>query len=213
MPVEMRKFTQAEMLAARFWFLEKPNIKKETIAESIGISVAEIEEILDSEEYHEAVERLILSARTPSKLREWIDIYGDSRLSWFARRMWLSELLLTVLVVGCSSKKLDFTVISTKDLERTIPPESIGERVEGRDEGWVLLGIPFGAPEIKEAIDDALEKAGPASGYNALTDGVLYQTTTFYLVAAKISYKVEGTPVIVRLTETLIPVLDTMPAF
>ncbi len=78
------------MLAARFWFLEK-NIKKETIAEKIGISVAEIEEILDSKAYREAVESLILSARTPSKLREWIDIYGDSRLSWFARRMWLSE--------------------------------------------------------------------------------------------------------------------------
>lgn len=124
----------------------------------------------------------------------------------------ISLFLLTVLVSGCSSRMIDFTVISTKQLEHTIPPESIGERVEGRDEGWVLLGIPFGAPEIKEAIDDALEKAGPASGYNALTDGVLYQTTKFYLVATKIRYKVEGTPVIVRLTETLIPVLDTMPA-
>ena len=87
----MRKFTFAEMLAARFWFIEKPNIKKETIADSIGISVAEIEAILESEEYREAVERLIISARTPRKLREWIDIYGDSRLSWFASRMWLSE--------------------------------------------------------------------------------------------------------------------------
>lgn len=98
MPVEMRKFTRAEMLAARFWFLEKKNIKKETIAESIGISVAEVEEILDSEEYHEAVERLILSARTPSKLREWIAIYGDSRLSWFARRMWLSETVASEII-------------------------------------------------------------------------------------------------------------------
>ena len=67
---EMRKFTFAEMLAARFWFLEKKNIKKETIAEKIGISVTELEEILDSEAYREAVERLIISARTPSKLKE-----------------------------------------------------------------------------------------------------------------------------------------------
>lgn len=122
----------------------------------------------------------------------------------------ISLLLLTFLVSGCSRKKLDFTVISTKDLERSIPPEAIGERVEGRDEGWVLLGIPFGAPEIKEAINDALEKAGPGYGYNALMDGVLYQTTTFYLVATKISYKVEGTPILVRLTETKIPVLEPL---
>ncbi len=94
----MRKFTFAEMLAARFWFIEKPNIKKETIADSIGISVAEVEAILESEEYREAVERLIISARTPRKLREWIDVYGDSMLSWFARRMCLSEAVASEII-------------------------------------------------------------------------------------------------------------------
>lgn len=95
---EKRLFTQAELLAARFWYLEKTNIKKETIAEKMGISVAEIEAILESEEYREAVERLIISYRTGSKLKEWIDIYGGSRLSWFARRMWLPETVASEMI-------------------------------------------------------------------------------------------------------------------
>lgn len=94
MPIEMRMFTQAELLAARFWFHDT-NIKCETIAERTGISVAEIEVILESKEYREAVERLILSTRTPRKLREWIDTTSPI---WLARRMRLPETVVLKMI-------------------------------------------------------------------------------------------------------------------
>ena len=87
-------FTQAELLAARFWF-HNTNIKYETIAERTGISVAEIEAILESEEYREAVEGLIISTRTPRKLREWIDTWTPSGL---AIRMRLPETVVSEML-------------------------------------------------------------------------------------------------------------------
>lgn len=77
---DTRKFTFAEMLAARFWFMSN-NIKNEAMADRIGISAARLQEILESEEYSEAVEGLIISARTPRKLREWIDTCSPSGLA------------------------------------------------------------------------------------------------------------------------------------
>ena len=94
MPIETRMFTQAELLAARFWF-HNSNIKYETIADRVGISVADIEEILESEEYRETVERLILSTRTPIKLREWIDTTSPS---WLAKRMRLPETVISEMI-------------------------------------------------------------------------------------------------------------------
>ena len=101
MPKEMRKFTRAEMLAARFWFLNN-RIKNETIAENIGISVKEIEKTLKSVEYHEAVERLILSSRTPKKIREWINewinLHGENMPKVFGKRMRLSESVVSEMI-------------------------------------------------------------------------------------------------------------------
>ncbi len=106
-------------------------------------------------------------------------------------------LLLTLCISGCSRRMIDFTVISSKNMQLQIPTEAMGERVEGRDEVyWLFIGfgyIPLGTPEIKEAVDRAIQKAGP--GYDALIDGVLYQTTEFYLITMKTGYKVVGTPI------------------
>lgn len=94
MPIETRMFTQAELLAARFWF-HSTNIKNETIADRTGISIAEIEEILESKEYLEAIEGLILSTRTPSKLQEWIN---TTSTSWLAERMQLPETVISEII-------------------------------------------------------------------------------------------------------------------
>ena len=87
-------FTQAELLAARFWF-HNTNIKYETIADRTGISVAEIEKIMESKEYREAVERLIVSTRTPKKLQEWIDTTSPL---WLAKRMRLPETVVSEII-------------------------------------------------------------------------------------------------------------------
>ncbi len=107
-------------------------------------------------------------------------------------------LLLTLLVSGCSRRMIDFTVISSKNTQLQIPSEAMGERVIGEDkQTWIYLVffvLPLESrPNIKEAVDQAIQSAGP--GYDALIDGVLYQTFEFYLLAGRNGYRVEGTPI------------------
>ena len=104
----------------------------------------------------------------------------------------LAIIMLTILASGCSRRMMDYTIISSKNMQLQIPSDAVGERVEGKDEVWVVI-IPFGVPNIKEAVDRAIESAGP--GYDALIDGVLYQTTHYYVLASKIGYRIEGTPI------------------
>lgn len=93
-------------------------------------------------------------------------------------RLALTALVLSGLT-GCTARVVDFTAISTKNVQ--VSGEQ-GPRIQGKDCGF------FFPPSMKEAIDDALEKAGP--GYDMLVDGVVYQSSNFMLC-----YKVEGTPV------------------
>jgi len=106
-------------------------------------------------------------------------------------------LLLTLLVSGCSRRMIDFTIISSKNTQLQIPPEAMGQRVEGEDKVLLLFIVfgylPLGSPDIKTAVDRAIENAGP--GYDALIDGVLYRTTDFYLFTMRTGYKVVGTPI------------------
>ena len=101
-------------------------------------------------------------------------------------------IMLMILASGCSRRMMDYTIISSKNMQLQIPSDAVGPRVEGKDEVWIII-IPFGTPNIKEAVDRAIESAGP--GYDALIDGVLYQTTRYYVLAAKIGYRIEGTPI------------------
>jgi len=96
-------------------------------------------------------------------------------------------MLVAFFVSGCSVRLVDFTVISTKNAY--IAAKSKGSRVKGEDCVFSCLGLPFGIPNMKEAIDRTIQNAG--SEYDALIDGVLYQTTNPF----QICYKVEGTPV------------------
>ena len=102
-----------------------------------------------------------------------------------------------LLLSGCSRRMIDFTIISSKNTQLQIPQEAMGERVEGEDTVlWLFIGfgyIPLGTPEIKEAVDKAIQSAGP--GYDALVDGVLYQVSAYYLLTMKTGYKVVGTPI------------------
>lgn len=95
-------------------------------------------------------------------------------------------------MVGCSQRILDFTVVSSKNTEMQVPTAAKGDRVEGADTVPIIL-FPLGTPSLKEAIDRAIESAGPE--YDALIDGVLWYKF-FYFLFGIAEYKVEGTPVI-----------------
>lgn len=95
---------------------------------------------------------------------------------------------------GCTSRLVDFTVISSKNVEGLkFDPAGKGARVEGSDSVWWFLAFPLGQPNLKNAIDRAIESAGP--GYDALIDGVVYGKFTWMFLTAKSGYRVEGTPV------------------
>lgn len=96
---------------------------------------------------------------------------------------------LGLLLSGCSIRITDFTVISTKNV--SIPVKQQAARVKGEDCIIVLL-FPLGIPNLKEAIDRAIENAGP--GYDALIDGVAY-VDNFSFIVGKQCYRVEGTPI------------------
>lgn len=91
-----------------------------------------------------------------------------------------------IFLTGCTTRLTDFTAISTKNVK--MPTKHKGQRVTGEDCVVVFI-IPFGQPNMKEAIDRAIQHAGP--DYDALVDGVLYFTQYPFQAC----YKVEGTPI------------------
>jgi carbohydrate-binding DOMON domain-containing protein len=111
------------------------------------------------------------------------------------RRFLGTGALFTALAcsTGCATRVTDFTAISTKNL--TISGER-GSRVTGKDCTWYALSIPLGAPNLKEAIDRAIEAGGP--GVNALEDGVVYYKGWTAVLTGQMCYVVEGTAVKVK---------------
>ena len=97
--------------------------------------------------------------------------------------------LIIGMLTGCSMRITDFTVISTKNVN--IPFTQQAPRSVGKDCVVVFL-IPFGMPNLKSAIDKAIENAGPK--YDALIDGVAYIDNYNFIVGQQ-CYRVEGTPV------------------
>ncbi|MBL8012205.1 MAG: hypothetical protein JNN05_00010 [Candidatus Omnitrophica bacterium] len=105
-------------------------------------------------------------------------------------------MLLLISSVGCTTRLVDFTLISTKnvDLTRAASFERGKSRVEGKDEASIIIFIPTGVPDLKEAIDRAIESV---PGAVALVDGVLTRSS-FYIpyIFGKDTFIVEGTPLI-----------------
>ncbi len=102
----------------------------------------------------------------------------------------------TVVTVGlaslsaCSARMIDFTVISSKNV--SLDGQQRGtQRVTGSVCTPVIV-FPIGQPDLKTAVDRAIESAGPP--YNALVDGVVnYQDKSF--IFGKVCFEVTGTPI------------------
>ncbi len=90
---------------------------------------------------------------------------------------------ITILTTSCSYRLVDFTVISSKNLSLNID-YSQGKQVEGSSTGFLGLGAT-----IKDAMDKALESAGPE--YDILVNGVVREID--YVVV--MGYKVTGTAI------------------
>lgn len=100
-------------------------------------------------------------------------------------------IIMVMTMCSCTTRMIDFTVLSSKNTEMTVPEAAKGERVKGADSVPVFF-VPLGTPSIKEAVDRAIEKAGP--GYDALIDGVVYYKFVAFIFGT-VQYTVEGTPI------------------
>ena len=101
-----------------------------------------------------------------------------------------------LLVASCSTRLTDFTVISSKNVEisRGAEFKRGRERVTGTDVKHVIIVIPTGRPDVKQALDRAIEST---PGAIALVDGVISFHSWFVpLVYGRQWYEVEGTPLI-----------------
>lgn len=105
----------------------------------------------------------------------------------------MRKIILPALFVGallmssCSQRIIDFTVISSKNVTLRLPEDGKGKKVEGKD---MVFCAPYcGMPNLKQAVDRAIESAGP--GYDALIDGVVFNKMQFL----SSGYVVTGTPI------------------
>lgn len=106
--------------------------------------------------------------------------------------LFLSGLFLT----GCSTRMIDFTVISTKNIDwaKADSFKRGTSRVDGEDLIHLIIFIPTGVPNLKEAVDKAIESV---PGAVALLDGVVtYKFWWIPYIYGQQSYIVEGTPLI-----------------
>lgn len=112
----------------------------------------------------------------------------------------MKKLLLLFLIAlastGCCRRVADFTVMSTKNIDLT---KGAGfQRGEGRTEGedtrHIIIFVPTGEPNAKEAADRAIEKIPGAIG---LLDGVV-ESEWFYFpyIYGYMTLRVKGTPLI-----------------
>ena len=107
----------------------------------------------------------------------------------------MSLLVTLVLLSSCTHRVTDFTIISTRNvpLGKNATTLAKGEtRVKADDTTPIILCFSIGRPNMKEAIDKAIEKY---HGAVALADGVVYYRHWWFLLFGQNSYIVEGTPI------------------
>ncbi len=96
-----------------------------------------------------------------------------------------------MMLSGCVTRIADLTLVSTKniDLSDTQLDVRTGQRQTGEDCRLSLLGITFGLPNLKEAVDEALEKGRG----NIMVDQVTELKVTWIVLGHIMCYQVEGT--------------------
>ncbi|MEQ1621319.1 MAG: hypothetical protein ABL919_07910 [Methylococcales bacterium] len=105
-------------------------------------------------------------------------------------------LIAGLAITGCSTRVADFTIISSKnlDLSRAAEFKRGVTRVHGEDKKSIIVFIPTGQPNAKEAMDRAIEQVPGAVG---LVDGVVNQNSWYIpYIYGESSFEVEGTPLI-----------------
>ena len=99
----------------------------------------------------------------------------------------VAVLAATAIISGCTVRVADMTVASTKNYNINSSTFVKGARVIGEDNYPVII-FPFGIPNMKTAMDVAIQKDKCAVG---LSDVVMSQLNHSLLVGL-VGYRVEG---------------------
>lgn len=91
------------------------------------------------------------------------------------------------IITSCTQRIMDFTVISTKNVEIGAKYKKLN-RVEGEDKTIYVLFVPIGTPNLEEAVDDCLKNGKGI----ILTDGVIKHTNWWALLYGEMAYTVIG---------------------
>ncbi|MGX2041213.1 hypothetical protein ACWJKU_13935 [Methylocaldum sp. MU1018] len=105
-------------------------------------------------------------------------------------------ILSATLLSGCATRLADFTMMSSKniDLSRGANFKRGASRVTGDDTKHIIIFIPTGQPNVKAAMDKAIESV---PGAVALLDGTITQKAWYIpYIYGQSSFVVEGTPLI-----------------
>lgn len=107
------------------------------------------------------------------------------------KKLFVAAGIASLLLGGCTIRVADLTMASTKNYNLVSSGFVKGERVQGEDTAPVVI-VPLGIPNMKTAIDRAIEKNKCSV---ALTDVVITQLNQQFIFG-RIGYRVEGTQVI-----------------
>lgn len=100
-------------------------------------------------------------------------------------------LAMTAAMSGCTTRVADLTVASSKNVNMNSGQFSEGRRVSGSDSIPVII-IPLGQPNIKEAIDRAIEKDQCAVGLS----NVVIDQEFFAFLFGMVQFTAEGNLII-----------------
>lgn len=106
---------------------------------------------------------------------------------------WIINLLL---FASCAIRQADLTMISTKNVALDkVDIDSLPQKknIEGEDSNFWFLFIPFGFPQLEDAVDEALNKGNG----DLMTDAVIYTKHWWFLIGQD-TIKVKGTVVNTR---------------
>ncbi len=105
---------------------------------------------------------------------------------------------MVAAITGCASNNRigDFTVASTKNMDVQDSTHIVDSKIRltGKDETKSFLFIPTGMPNMKEAMDNAIEASnGAAVGLSNVT--VKFNTFHIPYLYRTYSYEIEGNPI------------------
>lgn len=104
--------------------------------------------------------------------------------------------LMIMAISACTAHLTDMSVISNKNVNLNkvdVDKMPHVKHVTGRDSNFVFLFIPFGYPQIKTALNDALQKGDG----DLMVDASLYAKSWWFLIGQD-TIEIQGTVVKTR---------------